>query len=105
MTDLLIPLAKKLDFTISPFENRNKSSHHITLSTPGEFSLEPAPITSADTKAFALMAGTAKHVFGEETIVAPSGMYGMYPASRKCSSSPGIELISQPTPTLGGSGT
>jgi Gly-Xaa carboxypeptidase len=77
MTDLLIPLAKKLDFTISPFQaSAEKSTRHITLGFFHDRALEPAPITSGDTKAFALMAGTAKHIFGEETIVAPSGMYG-----------------------------
>lgn len=79
MTHLLVPLAKKLNFTISPFHepaHNRTSMRHITLSTPGEFALEPAPITPGDTKAFALMAGTAKHVFGGHTLVAPSGMYG-----------------------------
>lgn len=79
MNDILIPLAKKLDFTISSFDapmHTNKSAHHISLSVSGERSLEPAPITSGNTKAFELMAGTAKHIFGEKTIVAPSGMYG-----------------------------
>ncbi|RSH87337.1 hypothetical protein EHS25_003246 [Saitozyma podzolica] len=76
VSDRLVPLAKKLNFTISPFTaDAPKSPSHITLEVSRNVGLEPAPITPDDAKAFELMAGTAKHVFGKDTIVAPSGMF------------------------------
>ncbi|OCF36827.1 Gly-X carboxypeptidase [Kwoniella heveanensis CBS 569] len=79
---VLKPLAKDLGFTISAFEsdadsiaNKGNSTSHITLTVPGGTGLEPAPITSATSEHFELLAGTAKHVFGEKTIVSPSGMF------------------------------
>ncbi|ODN82117.1 hypothetical protein L202_02424 [Cryptococcus amylolentus CBS 6039] len=73
--DIVVPLAESLNFTISAFgdSSQKASSSHITLDAPGGF--ESAPITSADSKSFELMAGTCKHVFGKDTIVAPSGMF------------------------------
>ncbi|WVQ80773.1 hypothetical protein IAT38_002878 [Cryptococcus sp. DSM 104549] len=74
--DLLVPLAKSLGFTISPFDGSKKASNsHITLETPGLYGLEPAPITPAKSDSFELIAGTCKHVFGEKTVVSPSGMF------------------------------
>ncbi|WVQ72429.1 hypothetical protein IAR50_001981 [Cryptococcus sp. DSM 104548] len=74
--DIIPPLAESLNFTISAFgqsPNKKRSGSHITLEAPGGF--ESAPITSAEGKSFELMAGTCKHVFGNDTIVAPSGMF------------------------------
>lgn len=70
-----------LNFTLSSFDNSPKSSpYHVTLSIPGggrgERGLEPAPITSAEDPSFAFLAGTTKAVFGDDVIVAPTGMYG-----------------------------
>ena len=70
-----------LNFTLSSFDNSPKSSpYHVTLSVPGggrgERGLEPAPITSAEDPSFAFLAGTTKAVFGDDVIVAPTGMYG-----------------------------
>ncbi|WWC62162.1 uncharacterized protein I303_104754 [Kwoniella dejecticola CBS 10117] len=73
---VLKPLAKKLGYSISAFgENHGNSTSHITLKVPGGKGLEPAPITSDRTKSFALLGGTAKAVFGNDTIAAPSGMF------------------------------
>lgn len=75
IVDLVLPVAQSLNFTISPFDGSPKASDfHISLEAP--YSLEPAPITPSDSKSFELMAGTTKHVFGKETIVSPSGMFG-----------------------------
>ncbi|KAK6910063.1 hypothetical protein I203_104092 [Kwoniella mangroviensis CBS 8507] len=80
VAQVLRPLAKKLGYTISAFDEPHSSHHenstsHITLSVPGGLSLEPAPITSDRTKSFALLGGTAKAVFGNDTIASPSGMF------------------------------
>ncbi|ORY33967.1 putative Gly-X carboxypeptidase [Naematelia encephala] len=72
------PLASALNFTSTIFGEESastKSPSHITLQLQSAVSLEPAPITSSTGPSFELMAGTAKHVFGAETIVAPTGMY------------------------------
>jgi Gly-Xaa carboxypeptidase len=75
--DVLTPLVNSLNFTLSAFDNAPKRSNsHVTLSILNGISLEPAPITPTDSKAFELVAGTCKTVFGEKTIVAPTGMYG-----------------------------
>jgi len=72
---VLIPVAKKLGFTISPFDNSPKTSdHHIFLLH--DEGLEPAPITSAKTASYELMGGTCKTVFGPETVISPTGMFG-----------------------------
>ncbi|WVO16200.1 hypothetical protein L204_103871 [Cryptococcus depauperatus] len=75
ITNIVIPLAKSLNFTISAFETIPKiiSDFHITLETVSGF--EPAPITSSNSESFDLMAGTCKHVFGKRVIVSPSGMF------------------------------
>ncbi|WRT66399.1 uncharacterized protein IL334_003355 [Kwoniella shivajii] len=87
VSKILKPLAKKLGYTISAFESvsesgsesdstsQKKSSSHITLTVPNGWGLEPAPITSSESKSFALLGGTAKAVFGDNTIVSPSGMF------------------------------
>ncbi|AFR92442.1 gly-X carboxypeptidase [Cryptococcus neoformans var. grubii H99] len=75
ISQLIVPLAQSLNFTISAFEPSPKkaSNFHITLDAPSGF--ESAPITPSDSKSFELMAGTCKHVFGKDTIVSPSGMF------------------------------
>ena len=75
---IISPLAESLNFTLSAFDESPRASNsHITLSTSAAHrGLEPAPITSGHTKSFELMAGTCKHVFGKDTIVTPTGMYG-----------------------------
>ena len=79
VVSVLSPLARSLNFTFSAFgEGCNPSSFHITLSARSRLAIEPAPITASDTEAFELIAGTCKHVFGKNTIVSPSGMYGEY---------------------------
>jgi len=76
---VLTPVIKSLNFSVSAFDDSPKSSpFHITLSKSGK-GFEPAPITSGDSESFELMAGTCKHVFGEDTIVTPTGMYGQFP--------------------------
>ncbi|KAK8864420.1 hypothetical protein IAR55_001668 [Kwoniella newhampshirensis] len=73
---VLTPLVHSLNFTLSAFDSApRKSNSHITLETQGVYGLEPSPITPADSKSFQLIAGTSKHVFGEKTIVSPSGMF------------------------------
>ncbi|WWC89293.1 uncharacterized protein L201_004214 [Kwoniella dendrophila CBS 6074] len=78
ITHILKPLAKKLGYTISAFEDKHdikgNSTSHITLSVNGR-TIEPAPITSDRTKSFALLGGTAKAVFGSDTVAAPSAMF------------------------------
>lgn len=76
-----MPFIHSLNFTLSLFDHSNKTSpYHVTLSIPdagrGETGLEPAPITSAEDPSFALLAGTTKAIFGDDVIVAPTGMYG-----------------------------
>ncbi|WWD17284.1 hypothetical protein CI109_101724 [Kwoniella shandongensis] len=74
--NVLKPLVHSLNFTISAFDDSpRKSNSHISLISANTYHLEPSPITPSDSKSFALMAGTAKHVFGEKTIVSPSGMF------------------------------
>jgi hypothetical protein len=72
------PVVRKLNYTLSGFEGAaSKSPYHVTLSIKGgDQGLEPAPITSPNDPSFAFMAGTIKAVFGEDVIVAPTGMYG-----------------------------
>ncbi|WVW83942.1 hypothetical protein I302_105965 [Kwoniella bestiolae CBS 10118] len=80
VAQVLKPLARKLGYTISAFNESHACHHenstsHITLSVPGGQGLEPAPITSDRTKSFALLGGTAKAVFGNNTIASPSAMF------------------------------
>ncbi|RXK38293.1 hypothetical protein M231_04466 [Tremella mesenterica] len=76
---VITPIAEKLNFTLSAFDNSTKTSEqHITIgvtSSGGQGQLEPAPITEPDTQAWELLAGTLRHMFGKETIVAPTGMF------------------------------
>ena len=77
---MLTPLAHKLNFTVSPFDGSpKKSDKHITISVSGsggQGELEPAPITEPSTPSFNLLASTVRHLFGNETIVSPIGMFG-----------------------------
>lgn len=45
------------------------------MSNERKHGLEPAPITPGDSDAFAFIAGTIKTVFGEKTVIAPTGMF------------------------------
>ena len=74
----LASLAKKLGFSFEAFGHThgNKTERHITLSTKAESPLEPAPISPSDSKAFELMASTARHIFGAKIVTSPTGMYG-----------------------------
>ena len=74
---IVTPLAKSLNFTLSFFgeEPEHKSPFHIELDTGG-FELEAAPITPSDSSSFRLIAGTNKAVFGDDTVNAPTGMFG-----------------------------
>jgi Gly-Xaa carboxypeptidase len=76
--DTLAPLAKKLGFSFEAFGTTygNKTERHISLSTKAESPLEPAPISPAESKAFELMAATARHIFGAKIVTSPTGMYG-----------------------------
>lgn len=76
----LAPLAKKLGFSFEAFGSLhgNKTERHITLAASGESALEPAPISPAESKAFELMAATARHIFGAKIVTSPTGMYGEY---------------------------
>jgi len=47
----------------------------LTVGTPSEMGLEPAPLTATEGAAFELVAGTTRHVF-PDCIVAPSAMIG-----------------------------
>jgi hypothetical protein len=86
MHNILAPLARKWGFSYRAFGHEVYpdlvgGDHHITLEVQpigkGEpVGLEPAPITPSDNSAFELMAGTIKGVFGNHTVVAPSGMFG-----------------------------
>ena len=77
LVSVLTPVAKSLNFTLSALDGSAKSSpSHITMYVTNTSPLEPAPITPAEDPSFALMAGTCKHIFGEDTIVAPTGMFG-----------------------------
>jgi hypothetical protein len=75
-------LAKSLNFTLSFFgeEPEYKSPFHIELDTGG-FELEAAPITPSDSSSFRLIAGTNKAVFGDDTVNAPTGMFGEWKSS------------------------
>ena len=74
----LAPLAKKLGFSFEAFghSHGNKTARHISLINKAESPLESAPITPSDSKAFELMAATARHIFGAKVITSPTGMYG-----------------------------
>jgi Gly-Xaa carboxypeptidase len=77
------PLIRSLNYTLSGFDDdhaKKASPFHVTLSVPGggrgARGLEPAPITSPEDPSFAFLAGTTKAVFGDDVVVAPTGMYG-----------------------------
>lgn len=78
-TDLLAPLADKYGFSTTIFgESSKHTSKHLTLEVVGnehKAGLEPAPITPGDSDAFAFIAGTIKAVFGDKTVIAPTGMF------------------------------
>jgi Gly-Xaa carboxypeptidase len=89
MHNIISPLARKWGCSYTAF-NRTvhpdliQSDCHLSLEIErnGKSTaegLEPAPITPSSGDAFALMAGTIKGVFGQETVVAPSGMHGESP--------------------------
>ncbi|WVR07064.1 hypothetical protein IAU60_004103 [Kwoniella sp. DSM 27419] len=71
----LMPLAKELGFALSAFDTVDNSNATSRITLTWAAGIEPAPITPSSAKHFELMAGTAKHVFGEKTIVSPSGMF------------------------------
>ncbi|KAL1406987.1 hypothetical protein Q8F55_006400 [Vanrija albida] len=77
--DVLVPYAKKLGFSVTAFGNEEPhTDRHLTIEAVPrgtEGGLEPAPHTPSDAPPFALLAGTIKTVFGEDTIVSPTGMY------------------------------
>lgn len=77
---MLVPAAHKLGFSVSFFgeEPKERKSQHLTIAVVGnehKNGLEPAPITPADSAAFALIGGTIKTVFGKHTVIAPTGMF------------------------------
>lgn len=80
--DLLLPIAKKLDLTSTIFgEEHGKSDKHVTFSivqNERKAGLEPAPITPSDSKAFEFIGGSIRAVFGEKTVIAPTGMFGTF---------------------------
>jgi Gly-Xaa carboxypeptidase len=86
--NILAPLARKWGFSYKAFGHEVypallDGSHHITLDIQSNgkskpVGLEPAPITPSNNDAFDLMAGTIKGVFGNHTVVAPSGMFGEF---------------------------
>lgn len=77
--NLLRPAAHALNFTFEAFGHGDeRSDFHVSLSDSGGHFFEPAPITSSEDKSFALMGGTAKAVFGEDAIIAPTGMFGTF---------------------------
>lgn len=64
----------------------------LTVGSPSEMGLEPAPLTPTRGKAFELVAGTTRHVF-PEAIVAPSAMIGPSPCTLfNVSCSPSLAL-------------
>ncbi|EKD00300.1 vacuole protein [Trichosporon asahii var. asahii CBS 8904] len=78
--DVVVPVAKKLGFSISYFgeEPEERKAQHLTISVVGNEhidGLEPAPITPADSSAFGFIGGTIKTVFGKHTVIAPTGMF------------------------------
>lgn len=78
--EVVVPVAKKLGFSISYFgeEPKERNAKHLTIAVVGNEhidGLEPAPITPADSSAFAFIGGTIKTVFGKHTVVAPTGMF------------------------------
>ncbi len=85
INNIIEPLAKQWGFSYNAFNqsifSAKDASRRVKLEIQGNGrdgpeGLEPAPITPAKGDAFDLMAGTIKGVFGEETVVAPSGMHG-----------------------------
>jgi len=76
--DLLLPITKKLDLTSTFFEEEHgKSERHVTFSVvEHRAGLEPAPITPSDSSAFAFIGGAIRAVFGAETVITPTGMFG-----------------------------
>lgn len=78
---VLVPVARKLGFSIAAFGEDDKDerkAQHLSIDVVGNErsnGLEPAPITPADTEAFALIGGTIKTVFGKHTVIAPTGMF------------------------------
>lgn len=78
--DLLGPLAKKYGFSSTIFgaESGKHNAKHLSIEIVGtehKAGLEPAPITPGDGDAFAFIAGTIKAVFGDKTVIAPTGMF------------------------------
>lgn len=72
---ILAPVVASLNLTFD-VNGSHPDAHNLVvrLSSPAGSHIEPAPLTPARGPAFELMAGTARHVFGRETVVAPSGM-------------------------------
>jgi hypothetical protein len=73
---------RKLGLTATFFdedEGKNTSDRHATFSiVEHRRGLEPAPITPSDSSAFAFIGGAIRAVFGDHTVVTPTGMYGEY---------------------------
>ncbi len=72
---ILAPVVASLNLTFDVNGSHASTPNFVVrLSSPEGSHIEPAPLTPTKGGAFDLMAGTAKHVFGKETVVAPSGM-------------------------------
>jgi Gly-Xaa carboxypeptidase len=78
--DLLLPVTKKLGLTSTFFDDKHgKSERHVSFSivtNERKHGLEPAPITPSDSHAFAFIGGAIRSVFGKDTVITPTGMFG-----------------------------
>lgn len=86
---LLSPWAKKWQFNLDAFgvQERNRSDSQTRsdnnndcgdLTLTAHYELEPSPISDAEDPRFSWLAGVIKGVFGDDVIVAPELLTGMY---------------------------
>jgi len=92
-TALLRPWAKKWHFNLDAFGvvERNRANSQTRsddnndcgdLALTAQYELEPSPISDTEDPGFSWLAGVIKGVFGEDVVVAPELLTGMYIKSR-----------------------
>lgn len=69
------PIAKRHNLTLHAFDGKPEEPGSLRLAAT-DHTLEVAPVTPADGQQFAILAGTTRALYGEETVVTPGIMTG-----------------------------
>jgi Gly-Xaa carboxypeptidase len=75
LSGVAAPIAKRHNLTLHAFDGKPEEPGSLNLAAT-DHTLEVAPVTPADEKPFAIIAGTTRALHGEEVVVAPGIMTG-----------------------------